>query len=72
MNNNKHDVKLLIATSLNLDLDTSMIHFPMKDLVIKNGDGKLLLNIKQTPNNHTVVGEPFFTKYYVYFDYSKN
>lgn len=33
---------------------------------------KVILNIKQTFNNHAIMGEPLFQHYFCVFDYSKN
>lgn len=32
----------------------------------------MTFNIKTSLSNYTILGEPFFKKYYVYFDYQKN
>ena len=44
----------------------------MKDLVLKDEKNRLVFNIKQSYCNDSIVGEPFFSKYYIYFDYHKN
>lgn len=35
-------------------------------------DKKVTFNLKESSNNYTILGEPFFLKYYAYFDYAKN
>ena len=32
----------------------------------------MTFNIKTSLSNYTILGEPFFKKYYAYFDYQKN
>lgn len=44
----------------------------MKDLILKDEKNRLVLNIKQSYCKDSIVGEPFFSKYYTYFDYNKN
>ena len=44
----------------------------MKDLVLKDEKSRLVFNIKQSYCKDSIVGEPFFSKYYTYFDYNKN
>ena len=48
------------------------IQIPLKDLVLKKDGKKVVLNIKQTYNNHAIMGEPLFKHYFCVFDYSKN
>ena len=33
---------------------------------------KATFNIRDSQSNFTILGEPFFMKYYAYFDYGKN
>lgn len=49
-----------------------MIGLEIKDLVLHQENRKVRLNIKQSLSNYTVLGEPFFKKYYAYFDYQRN
>lgn len=48
------------------------IMIKLEDLVLKNEGKKVIFNIKKTFNNHAILGEPIFHKYFVLLDYNKN
>ena len=64
---NKKDSKVSTFqdSTLHIDFDSSMVSFELSEFTISSH----LFNIKATPNNVTVLGEPFFLKNYVYFDF---
>ena len=46
--------------------------FVIRDLILSKEGKKVRFNIKESLSNFTVLGEPFFRKYYAYFDYDND
>lgn len=69
----KSAMNVFVGSNLNLDFDTSIASLGFDQLILKkSGSKKVKFNIRQSESNLLIVGEPFFKKYYAYFDYNKN
>jgi hypothetical protein len=69
---NKKNMEKVVKKQLIFGFSGTNIMIKLEDLVLKNEGKKVIFNIKKTFNNHAILGEPIFHKYFVLLDYNKN